>query len=1171
MKEESIELVDNADVDVYENTTDKIGKLLYGYRSRKTGKYFIDNLIGYWKMTSTSNINEFLEPSGTSWDTYPSDSKNEKLANFNDVFPRMGSDYLVKNTSFEVRDNVYNTYNITRGGAIFTYKKQLTSFPVRIGGFYWDDMERMGNNGAQKGYRVFGIRRRIFVGNDTVMAVNHRHKEITLSNSYDTDELKGHVILHDGYLWHIVSNTGNTAVLKHTTGLKANDAIGLYKYENEVTLGIYEGVDIEKYCYKIQSVNAKKYVDNFYEDVQSSDVKRKIGWRMFEVVYNPDEMKVSMYIDGKVIVTEQYNLFGNNTSDMEMFIEGGVFEGLVTEDIDKLYGRPEDETGNDYMILMQGFSKIGDAAKYRLTLNSVTLRDGAGSSEVAAYPDATHPLILAIFDRFAESWGPISAYYTDGVNDIEITKGGYKVMFEGDKFYWMKLDETDYADISKFTVLPNEEVTSENVNEELRTYLVLVNDDGDYLLRRILSIEGFDDGGVTKYKNVILDDNEPIPTGWGNGYYTNWYLVQSSFYHKAEATRTFYRGRIASLEDNQVEVYCPVPRLIWVRLKNKHDVFNEDNVGALKSLSWTLERYDEDENKYVKVLDGEFDKNKYDKMIYGTGFNFPEEEYAYLEREGWPEQADGYDGDNNIIVHLYDENNNYYTVDYSPDTTAGTNRTEISPAKMMSVKRIQVFRESGITNFDDMVVRGLLRKDNTSPYTGMERQEIYSIFDTAVLEGSYETPSVPFVTLNLLPQNLGSESVGKYKSLTVNGLNLSDLNYLKVSIFKSDGSSIGTDFEDIIVSSNREIDISNIDIGALGVDTRIKVRVEFISDGYDTPYLDSIILKYYIAPRITSLVASDLSVNAGERVLFTAESLHSDLNNEVKYYQFDFGDGVVSDWVESNKIIHIYTKINTAGYQVKVRCKDNEDIVSKWFIMGDLVVVNNGAPVARAYVKPVIGYTTTVFTVDASMSYDINTHDIESQDGIKEYRYNFGDGVDTDWITNETYTHTYSTVGEYEISVKVRDYEGVEDEYKIQVNVIETPVPEELILHNIPEKISMDNDKDYNLSDMLNLDYKEVDISVAGNKTSVLSGVAYGAEGLEDIKVLEDAYNEGKLVKIKYRDVAKLGYDLPNPEGDKYIIGYIVSFSQSKEGGNKKMIPWKLTIVEVDMRQFGGA
>jgi parallel beta-helix repeat protein len=96
------------------------------------------------------------------------------------------------------------------------------------------------------------------------------------------------------------------------------------------------------------------------------------------------------------------------------------------------------------------------------------------------------------------------------------------------------------------------------------------------------------------------------------------------------------------------------------------------------------------------------------------------------------------------------------------------------------------------------------------------------------------------------------------------------------------------------------------------------------------------------------------------------------------------------------------------------------------------------APVAVLHVSPPLGDTTTLFSFDASDSWDL-----EDDDALLEVRWDWdNDGTwDTDWSTEKTATHQYATPGTYTVKVEVRDSSGLTDAATVEVEVVEV-IPE---------------------------------------------------------------------------------------------------------------------------------
>lgn len=90
----------------------------------------------------------------------------------------------------------------------------------------------------------------------------------------------------------------------------------------------------------------------------------------------------------------------------------------------------------------------------------------------------------------------------------------------------------------------------------------------------------------------------------------------------------------------------------------------------------------------------------------------------------------------------------------------------------------------------------------------------------------------------------------------------------------------------------------------------------------------------YFPPKVPShempiaiLSASPTIVDVGEYVTFDASASY-DLDGNVEYYWFDYGDGSDSGWVSSPTITHSYTE--TGVYHAKLKVRDNDGLESKW-------------------------------------------------------------------------------------------------------------------------------------------------------------------------------------------------------------------------------------------------
>ncbi len=99
----------------------------------------------------------------------------------------------------------------------------------------------------------------------------------------------------------------------------------------------------------------------------------------------------------------------------------------------------------------------------------------------------------------------------------------------------------------------------------------------------------------------------------------------------------------------------------------------------------------------------------------------------------------------------------------------------------------------------------------------------------------------------------------------------------------------------------------------------------------------------------------------------------------------------------------------------------------------------NRPPVASFVVDPGNGYTTTVFTFNASDSWDY-----EDNSTTMEYRWDYdGDGNwDTGWSFEMTSNHSFPLPGTYNVTLEVRDLNGTVGTRVIQVVVLDNAIPE---------------------------------------------------------------------------------------------------------------------------------
>jgi hypothetical protein len=162
---------------------------------------------------------------------------------------------------------------------------------------------------------------------------------------------------------------------------------------------------------------------------------------------------------------------------------------------------------------------------------------------------------------------------------------------------------------------------------------------------------------------------------------------------------------------------------------------------------------------------------------------------------------------------------------------------------------------------------------------------------------------------------------------------------------------------------------------------------------------------------IAKLVANRTTLYAGESVFFDASNSTDD--TRISDYLFDYGNGAKSGWITQSSISYVYPGGGDFIANVSVRDEDSGESLNS----ADIPMEVNAKPHAYFIASSSDIFKGENITFDGSGSYD--------QDGvIEEYYFDFGDGFSTGWTTDSLVKHTYSFVGNYTVSLYVKDDEN---------------------------------------------------------------------------------------------------------------------------------------------------
>jgi parallel beta-helix repeat protein len=245
----------------------------------------------------------------------------------------------------------------------------------------------------------------------------------------------------------------------------------------------------------------------------------------------------------------------------------------------------------------------------------------------------------------------------------------------------------------------------------------------------------------------------------------------------------------------------------------------------------------------------------------------------------------------------------------------------------------------------------------------------------------------------------------------------------------------------------------------------LEVRWDWESDGtWDTPWSTGKVAQHqYTSPGgytillevrdtggLASQAAAEVVVeNTPPTASFTVTPASGNVTtvfNVDASSSFDFEDAPAAleirwDWEDDGTWDTAWSTVKLAQHQysspgsftIRLEVRDTSGLVGE---TANQVSVVNTPPVAEVTVTPLSGDITTTFSVDASLS-----HDLEDSIAALEVRWDWeDDGTwDTAWSTDKTVDRQYSYPGVYTVRAEVRDTGGLTNETTTQVVVENTP------------------------------------------------------------------------------------------------------------------------------------
>ena len=197
-------------------------------------------------------------------------------------------------------------------------------------------------------------------------------------------------------------------------------------------------------------------------------------------------------------------------------------------------------------------------------------------------------------------------------------------------------------------------------------------------------------------------------------------------------------------------------------------------------------------------------------------------------------------------------------------------------------------------------------------------------------------------------------------------------------------------------------------------DARLKVRSD---TGLESDWA-TVSLCVDCAIPTANLTATPLTTGTLGSVEFSAIQ-STDLDGEILGYFFDYGDWSNSGWIMSP--LSNYSYSDDGDYDARLKVLDDDGHESNWSEPITITVLNEEPIPLFWYSSDHVNQKETV-TFDGSKSFD-------SDGWVTSWFFDFGDGTDTGWMSYPNVTHVYQDVGEYMVSLIVRDNDGKESTF----------------------------------------------------------------------------------------------------------------------------------------------
>jgi len=337
-------------------------------------------------------------------------------------------------------------------------------------------------------------------------------------------------------------------------------------------------------------------------------------------------------------------------------------------------------------------------------------------------------------------------------------------------------------------------------------------------------------------------------------------------------------------------------------------------------------------------------------------------------------------------------------------------------------------------------------------------------------------------------------------------------------------------------------------------------------DWSTTPIIRSWSLEYDIKPTASIAcigntfngdITPPIDTKVGHIVSFRGTGITTDIDRIITQVKFDFGDGVITDWLpftdqtlQTNTYDTAHSYLIAGTYDAKVYSKDDAGNESDAATMS--VVVVNSAPVAVLRAVPSLIRAGQPITLDGTDSFDIN-----AGASLSSYTFTYGDGSGSTTNASGTAQHTYAAAGEYQATLVVVDNDSASSQTATAIiKVLPATLVVPLVFNIMPKGFQRNRSAEWSQTPVLDAVYPELTDMGQRHDEFALSGSFLTETANADIEFVEELLMSGSLVEFMWESVNYVG----TPTG-KTFVGRITSFDYNREGGRHGETPYTINLV----------